>query len=107
MGRSVRLLVCVGDDCRRSKGHDKAVAVAAETEDAAAVACQGICRGPVVGVERDGELRWYAKVRGDRRRALERLARTGSDRRALRSAEIRRLRGRLRKPTRARPLAKR
>ena len=61
-------------------------------------------RGPVAGVEQTGEIRWYAKTRGDRRRSLARLLRTGTGRRALRTAEVRKRRGRLKHPARERPL---
>lgn len=104
MAGPVRLLVCVGGDCRGAKGFDEVMLIARATDGASTVACQGVCKGPVVGVERDGELRWYAKVRGDRRRALARLVRTGTGRRALRSAEVRKRRGRLKRPGRRRAI---
>lgn len=103
MATPVRLLVCTGSDCRDAKGFDEVVLLARSSEGSSSVACQGVCKGPVVGVERDGELRWYAKVRGDRRRALARLVSTGSGRSALRSAEVRKRRGRLKRPGRRRP----
>lgn len=104
MAGPVRVLVCVGGDCRGAKGFDEVMLIARASSGASTVACQGVCKGPVVGVERDGELRWYAKVRGDRRRALARLVRTGTGRRALRSAEVRTRRGRLKRSGRRRPI---
>ena len=104
MAGPVRLLVCVGDDCRSAAGFDKLMLLAAASEGATTVACQGVCRGPVVGVERKGEVRWYAKTRGERRRSLSRLLRTGTGRRALRSAEVRKRRGRLKHPDQERPI---
>lgn len=104
MAGPLRLLVCVGDDCRDATGFGKVMLLAAASEGATTVACQGICKGPVVGVEQTGEIRWYAKTRGDRRRSLARLLRTGTGRRALRTAEVRKRRGRLKHPARERPL---
>jgi len=104
MAGPVRLLVCVGDDCRDAAGFDKVMLLAAASDGATSVACQGVCKGPVVGLDRDGEIRWYSSVRGDRRRALARLLRTGTGRRALRPAEVRKRRGRLKHPDRERPV---
>ena len=107
MAAPVRVLVCVGDDCSAARGFDKLLLVASASDGASTVACQGVCKGPVAGVEREGELRWYAKVRGDRRRSLSRLLRTGTGRRALRSAEVRKRRGRLKHPEKRRPIERR
>jgi hypothetical protein len=107
MAAAVRVLVCRGDDCRAARGYDELLLVAAASDGASTVSCQGVCKGPVAGVERDGELRWYAKVRGDRRRSLARLLRTGTGRRALRPAEVRKRRGRLKHPERERPIERR
>ena len=104
MAGPVRLLVCTGSDCRDAKGFAEVVLLARAIEGSSSVACQGVCDGPVAGVERDGELRWYVKVRGERRRALARLVRTGTGRAALRSAEVRKRRGRLKRPGRRRPI---
>jgi len=101
------VLVCTGDDCRNAGGFDKLMLLAAASDGATTVACQGVCKGPVAGVERDGEIRWYAKVRGDRRRSLSRLLRTGTGRGALRSAEVRKRRGRLKHPGQRRPIERR
>ena len=99
-----RVLVCTGDDCRDAAGFDKVLLIAAASEGATTVRCQGVCKGPVVGVERDGEIRWYTKVRGDRRTALARLLSSGSGRRDLHSAEVRKRRGRLKHPDQRRPI---
>lgn len=102
MAPPVRLLVCVGADCSDAKGFDKLMELARSCDSASTVTCQGVCKGPVVGVERDGELRWYSAIRGDRRRTLARLVRTGSGRGALRPAEARSRRGRLKRGDRRR-----
>jgi hypothetical protein len=104
MAAPVRLLVCTGGDCRRAPGFDEVMLLARVSEGASTVACQGVCKGPVVGVERDGELRWYAKVRGDQQVALARLVRSGRGRGALRALEIRKRRGRLKRPSKRRPI---
>lgn len=42
------------------------------------VRCQDVCQGPVAGLEVDGEMRWFRRVRGkDLRKALAKLARRG------------------------------
>jgi hypothetical protein len=104
MAGRVRVLVCTGDDCRDAAGFDEVLLVAAASDGASSVRCQGVCKGPVVGIERDGEIRWYTKVRGEHRRALARLVRSGSGRRALRSIEVRKRRGKLKHPGHRRPL---
>lgn len=104
MSEPARALVCIGDDCRASAGFEAVVLLAAASDGATTVACQGVCKGPVVGVERAGEIRWYAKVRGERRAALARLLETGKGRKALRPAEVRKRRGRLKHPNRRRPI---
>lgn len=104
MAGPARVLVCVGSDCRDAAGFDKVMLLAAASDGATTVACQGVCKGPVVGVERNGEIRWYSKVRGDHRRTLARLLRTGGGRAALRSAEVRKRRGRLKRPAQRRPI---
>lgn len=76
---SPALLVCVGKDCRRAKGHDELLALARQLGDSVTVPCQDICDGPVVGVAvRDGrgrsEVCWYAEVRKQRHRDAVRVA---------------------------------
>lgn len=101
--RSIELFVCTGSDCRKAKGYDEIRALATSAPDVCLVECQGICHGPVAGVSRDGEpVRWYERVSGDRRRALERVVRTASGRKRLRAAEVRSRRGRMRRPQRTR-----
>jgi hypothetical protein len=90
--RETEIIVCIGGDCRRSKGHRKLLDLAATVPGASTVSCQGICKGPVAGVATRDGIRWYKRVRGQRRRALARVIRTGTGRKALRSAEARRRR---------------
>ncbi|HUP76891.1 MAG TPA: hypothetical protein VM282_27910 [Acidimicrobiales bacterium] len=102
--REAEIIVCIGGDCGRSKGHHKLLDLAATVPGSATVPCQGICKGPVVGVRMRGGIRWYKRVRGERRGALARFVRTGSGRKALRSAEARRRRDIIRHRGKLRPL---
>jgi hypothetical protein len=106
-GRRPQVIVCTGNDCRRSKGHRALVDLAVSVGGSATIPCQGICDGPVVGVGRRDEIRWYKRVRGRRRRALARVLRTGRGGKALRSAEARRRRGTIRHPRRLRQTERR
>lgn len=59
-----RIHVCRGSDCRkdRSKRLDRALdRLDAELVE---VRCQKLCDGPVVGLEVDGRLEWFERVRG-------------------------------------------
>jgi hypothetical protein len=100
--RRAKVIVCTGGDCRRAKGHRELIDLAVSVRGSATIPCQGICDGPVVGVRRHHEIRWYKRIRGGRRRALARVLRTGRGRKALRSAEARRSRGTIRHPRRLR-----
>lgn len=64
-----RVYVCGGDDCRKRKRARKKLrkaldAVALEVP----VKCQNVCKGPVVGLEVEGDLQWFASVRGKKAR---------------------------------------
>lgn len=99
------LVLCTGGDCRRSRGHERLRELAESTPGASTVPCQGVCAAPMAGLERDGVVRWYGKVRGERRRTLARVLATGRGRRRLRDAEVRRRRGVVRRSGRRRPVA--
>ena len=90
------VIVCVGGSCRRSKGHAKVLALAAATDASFTIPCQDICKGPVVGIRHGAETRWYRRVRGSTRRALEQFLRTGIRTRTLRSAESSKRRNKVR-----------
>lgn len=50
--------------------------VAAEHVEVHLVRCQGICKGAVAGLEVDGRLTWFRRLRGDKAaKALVKLAR--------------------------------
>lgn len=60
---------CSDDDRRRAL-----VDALAETAKVVSVGCQSVCEGPVVGVEVDGRLEWFERVRkGKARDAVVRL----------------------------------
>lgn len=104
MPRSLALIVCTGKDCSRARGFGATVTIAAAVPGSMSVPCQGICDGPVVGVRMGEKVRWYRRIRGQRREALARLVTRGRGRKRLRSAEARRHRGRLRHAGRLRRL---
>jgi hypothetical protein len=98
----VRVYVCSGGDCRKTGAAHRALGEAlAQVEDPArvrAVSCQKICSGPVAGVEVDGRIEWFERIRGPKsRRALLRLVRTGGPVPGrLRKRRVRKRAGRLR-----------
>lgn len=96
-----RVMVCVGGPCRKARGHGQLVRLAAQSGNGATVACQGICDGPVVGLEIAGATRWYRRIRGSRRRSLvvEALRKRRVDAR-LKSREVANRRNELRHPKR-------
>lgn len=97
-----QVIVCLGGTCRRSKGHTKLLEVAQSSGAGFTIPCQDICKGPVVGIAEGGTTRWYRKVRGDTRRALEELLRGGGAPKTLRSAEVTKRRNKVRHPRRLR-----
>ena len=69
------VLVCRGKNCVHRKGVrerlEEEIGKVAEVER---VSCQNICSGPVVGVEIEGRLEWFRRIRGKKsRRALVKL----------------------------------
>ncbi|MCU1391246.1 MAG: hypothetical protein JWL72_4584 [Ilumatobacteraceae bacterium] len=99
------LLVCTGKKCSRSKGFGALVTLAGATSRAHEVPCQGLCKGPVVGLGIDGDVRWFARVRGKklRTRIGEMLA-TGRVPTKLRDRESVKRRGQVRGARRLHPL---
>jgi hypothetical protein len=100
----VQIIVCTHGDCRKAKGHEKVLQLASAYPGSATVPCQGICRGPVIGLRAHGDIRWFKNLRGPSRRALERLLRSGGSDKDLRKLEVRKRRGNLRHRNRVRPL---
>ena len=66
------VLVCCGASCvKRRRAQERLEREVGEVAQIERVGCQKICSGPVVGVEIEGRLEWFRRVRGSRsRRAL-------------------------------------
>jgi hypothetical protein len=94
---ATRLVVCVGSACREAPGHGALIRLVGQEGGGHTIPCQDICRGPVLGIERGGEVRWYAKVRGKPRRRLVRRVARGAPRRLLSDLEVRKRRGIIRR----------
>ena len=63
------LRICEGSDCRKHKKSNKAIAKLLESHcKVSTMKCQDYCKGPVIRVRRDGERRWFKKVRGKKLR---------------------------------------
>lgn len=70
--------LCTGKHCGREAAFDKLVAELEDVAEVETVRCQKVCTGPVVGLEVDGRLQWFARVRKPKtRKALRRLLRAG------------------------------
>ena len=68
--------VCYGKDCRKAKGF---AGLRASLGTHRQVRCQKICDGPVAGVEINGTLMWFDKLRNAKRwSAFVQAVRTGS-----------------------------
>jgi hypothetical protein len=52
--------------CRKCKGGRRLAELLEDETDACVdqVKCQSICKGPVVGIEVEGQMEWFRKVRG-------------------------------------------
>lgn len=89
--------LCHGKPCRTGKGFRKMLALLDDLDaHRIPVRCQGICKGPVVGLTVEGELRWYRKLCGaKKRRALREALQTGRIRGKLKRCEVKKKRGKL------------
>jgi len=99
MGRdATKVYVCAGKDCRKRKVDRKKLRSAvAEVATEVRVGCQKVCKGPVVGVEVNGSVEWFAKVRGKKaRRALVEFVDSGVLPRELKSRRDKKRSGKLR-----------
>ena len=69
------VLVCRGKNCVCRKGlQERLEQELGEVAEVERVRCQNICSGPVVGVEIEGRLEWFRRIRGNKsRRALVKL----------------------------------
>jgi hypothetical protein len=100
------LVVCAGKDCRNAKGFDKLCDTAGSCTGSQQAACQGLCHGPIVGVQTRHGIRWFSRVRTRKMRAaLVVAARTGEIGKRLRTNEVRKRRNVIRHPGRVADLA--
>jgi hypothetical protein len=60
--------LCVGKDCRKDDGHRELRAAILPLGKVKRVKCQDLCGGPVAGIEIDGRVEWFEKVRKPRER---------------------------------------
>jgi hypothetical protein len=69
--------VCVGKDCRKANGHEDLRAALEQHANVQLVRCQKVCKGPVAGVQVDGHLEWFGRLRkGKHRKAMAKLVRS-------------------------------
>ena len=61
---SSTVYMCHGSDCRKKKKEWTALTESlSEQGTVCAVRCQKICKGPVVGIEVNGRLEWFTKLK--------------------------------------------
>jgi hypothetical protein len=95
MAGSVGALLCGGEDCRERAGAWRKLREA--LGEAELVGCQKICAGPVCGLEIDGTVEWFSKVRGrELREAVVAAARGDAVEPALWGRRVKKRRGRIR-----------
>jgi hypothetical protein len=70
--------LCNGKDCRKDDGHSELRAALLPLGRVKRVKCQDLCGGPVAGVEIDGRVEWFEKVRKPRQRQAVVALATGS-----------------------------
>ncbi len=91
--------VCRGSDCRKKRA--KRAALIDELElhaEVCEVRCQKICRGPVFGLELDGELQWFSGNTGSKeRKQAAQLVTNGKVARSLAKRRSKRRAGKMRK----------
>lgn len=62
--------ICAGADCqKKGKAHARLIELLEARARVQPVRCQKVCEGPVVGLEIDGALEWFDKVKGKAARA--------------------------------------
>ena len=92
------VLVCRGKNCvERKKARQRLEQALGEVAEVERVGCQKICSGPVVGVQIEGQLEWFRRIRGSksRRAVVELLAEQKLDKR-LRKRRAKKRSGKLR-----------
>jgi hypothetical protein len=90
--------VCQGKDCRKERKKIRCLEEMLDGHgEVVQVQCQKICKGPVVGLEVNGQLEWFGKL-GDKeaRKSLIRLITTGELKNRLSSRIAKKRHGKLR-----------
>ena len=93
----LKAYLCRGKDCKKHSDTRKIGDLLDDEEVTwSRVRCQKICKAPVVGIETDGAVEWYAKVRGKegRRRLLKLIQ--GKKGKSLKGNRVKKRAGKLR-----------
>jgi (2Fe-2S) ferredoxin len=87
--------LCTGKSCRKMRRESAALRESLGVARIREVDCQGVCDGPVVGVEVDGEVAWFERVDSDKARRQLRAFVDGNPelRKSLKKRRVRRLAG--------------
>jgi len=93
----LKAYLCRGSDCRKHSDSEKLGELLDEEGVSwSRVRCQKVCKAPVVGVETDGTVEWFAKVRGkEGRRRLRKLLQ-GKKAKGLKGNRVQKRSGKLR-----------
>ena len=96
MSQDRPIYLCKGSDCRKKSAALKEVLE--KHGEVRQVRCQKICKGPIFGLEVNGELEWFSKVSGKKMlRCADALLSEDVLGPALVKRRVRKRRGRLRK----------
>ena len=78
--------VCTGSDCRKRAKGLRSITEQLGDVEICAVKCQKICKGPVIGVEVQGRLVWFSKLKDTKlQKQFMHLIQTGELKKRLRS----------------------
>lgn len=92
------IYICRGKDCRKKKKAFRALTEKlSDHGEVIEVRCQKICKGPVAGLELDGQLEWFAKLNDEGSQgALVRLLEAGELKKRLKALVVKKRRAKLR-----------
>lgn len=90
--------LCAGSDCQKKrKANARLLEALAGRARVVPARCQKVCEGPVIGLQVDGELQWFGKVKGKAvRQALQAFLDQGELRKPLKGRVIKKRSGKLR-----------
>jgi len=89
--------MCTGKSCRKCEVDQSKALEALGDAPVKEVRCQKVCKGPVFGVEVDGQIEWFRRVDGNKSRVgLRLLAESGPLVKALAKRRVEKRRGQLR-----------